>query len=122
MFKKLLAAVMLTVPLCVNAQTREWTDDEKLLGTASGVLIASDWLLTRDMIKNHSGKYFELNPLLGPTPSLGELNRHFLMFTPLLYFTVNHFEGQRKNLLATFVIIETLNISHMYSIGLRFSF
>jgi len=122
MFKKLLAAVLLTVPLCVTAQTREWTYDEKLLGAANGVLIASDWLLTRDMIKNHAGQYFEMNPLIGPSPTLGELNRHFLLFTPLLYFTVNHFEDQRKSILTSFLIIETVNVAHMFNIGLRFSF
>lgn len=123
MFKKLLAAVLLTVPLCVNAQTREWTDDEKLLGATSAVLMASDWSMTRDMIKNHPpGKYFEANPLLGPTPTLGELNRHFLIFSPLMYITSNHYEVHRKTLLTTFVIVELVNVTHMYHIGLRFSF
>ena len=121
MFKKLLAVLLLTVPFCVNAQTREWTDDEKLLGVAAGVLSAADWSISRNMTQ-HYDRYSEMNPILGSKPSLGKINTHFLISLPLIYYTADHLENYRKGILTTMVVLETVNVGHMLSIGLHFQF
>ena len=121
MFKKLLAVLLLTVPFCVEAQTREWTDNEKLLGVAAGVLLAADWTLSKDMSR-HYDQYHEMNPLLGKNPSVGRLNSHMLLTIPLVYFAADNAEKYRKEVLSTVILLESVNVGHMLSIGLHFQF
>jgi hypothetical protein len=121
MFKKLLVAVLLTVPLCCKAQTREWTDNEKLLGGVSTVLMTADWLSTRNIAKNPNS-FSETNPLLGTHPTIGEVNTHFLIGLPLFFLIMDHIESQRTAGLLLFVGYEAATVTKNYSLGLRFSY
>ena len=121
MFKKLLVVLLLTVPFCVEAQTREWSDNEKLLGVATGVLLAADWSLSKDMT-HHYDHYREMNPLLGKNPSVGRLNSHMLVTIPTVFLAADQAENYRKQILTTVIILESVNVGHMLSIGLHFQF
>jgi hypothetical protein len=72
----------LLVALCANARADElfagWDKtDRVLLGTALGS-IALDWGQTRDIAK-HPERFVEHNPILGAHPSVGAVDRYFIV-------------------------------------------
>lgn len=118
---KSLIILMFCSNICF-AETRPWTDEEKYWGAALGVALLADWSSTRYAARHGWNGVIENNPLLGETPSVSKLDRHFLIGIPLLYFGIDRFEKNRKFLLMGFTGIELYAAHNNARVGLRFQF
>ena len=114
----LLLAFALTAP--VQAQkirpSHQWTADNTILAVTSTLGLVLDWGQTLNVRR-------EINPILGPHPSRGAINRYFLtcvvanvglgMLLPNPYRTV---------LFVGVTAVETFTVSRNVSLGVRLRF
>lgn len=117
---KLFLCIILLWNSPVFAQTRAWTDEEKIW--ASSYVLASyvDYRTTSNMIGRPG--YYETNLILGRHPSQARLNIHFLTLVPLVLLGADYFEADRKKILIICTMTEIVAGAHNLSIGLRFTF
>lgn len=98
-----------------------WSNEEKLLLASASVLHIMDWGQTRNIVKNPQ-TYHEINPFLGPHPTMGKVNLWFLT-TGLTLVTMSHLlPEQRTSLLGTYTAIQLINVGRNFGIGLRVDF
>ncbi len=80
MRRALFLAALLAVPGAAAGQEDDphrWTTDDTVLQLTMTALIVVDWGQTRsflDKVLPDGRRYHELNPVLGPSPSVGRLN------------------------------------------------
>jgi len=121
--KKILAIVLLLISLNIQAQSREWTNEEKLWGVTAGTLLLADWATTYNMThRYHEGYYEKYNFLLGPTPSAGMVNLYFLTVTPAVFLAADYFGNYRKEILQATSLIEIIMVGNNLRIGLKIQF
>jgi hypothetical protein len=119
--RNILLSICLAMTTLSNSFAGDWSAEEKWMLAGASALHIMDWGQTRYISKNPD-RFYELNPLLPDHPSLGEVNRHFLM-TGLLMLSFAHFlPDYRKAILMTYIGIQTVNVTRNYTIGLRVSF
>jgi hypothetical protein len=121
--KKILAIILLLISLNIQAQSRDWTQEEKLWGAAAGTLLLADWATTYNMThRYHEGYYEKYNLLLGPTPSAGAVNLYFLTVTPAVFLAADYFSNYRKEILQATSLIEIIMVGNNLRIGLKIQF
>jgi hypothetical protein len=120
--KKILAIVLLLISLNIQAQSREWTQDEKLWGATAGILLAADWSTTRNMTHRYNEGYYERNPLLPQQPSTNVVNLYFLVVTPVVFLAADYFGDYRKEILQATSLLELIMVGNNLRIGLKFQF
>jgi hypothetical protein len=124
--KKLIALLLLstslTYPPTPYAQTRPWTTDEKIAGTALGLALLADWSSTRYAARQGWTTARENNPFLGSTPSPERVDLHFLISIPLLYWTIDQLDKTRPLLLWGMTGIEIAAAKTNLHVGLKFQF
>lgn len=104
----------------------EWETKDTALAVTAGVATAADWGQTLNMVRRQeSGDYsrMEMNPLLGPTPTRGAVNRHFLrsvIVTGVLTCTLP--VKYRRVLLGGVATIEAAVVIHNRGLGLSISY
>lgn len=115
------AIVLCLALLALPAQAREWTDEELRWGAALAVTRLVDWGQTRYIAK-HPDRFREVNPLIGDHPSLGEVNRHFIVSTALMFAAAHYLPQYRTRLLQVYVVVGAGYVVHNIGIGVRFQF
>jgi hypothetical protein len=121
--KKILGIAMLLLSLNTYADSREWTNEEKLWGAAAGILLLADWSTTHNMTQRYNEGYYEkYNLLLSPTPSAGAVNLYFLTVTPAVFLAADYFGNYRKEILQATSLIELIMIGNNLRIGLKIQF
>lgn len=120
--KKILSTLLLMISLNAQAQSREWTPEEKIWGATAGVLLASDWATTRNMTHRYNEDYYERNPLLGTCPTANRVNLYFLTVTPAIFLAADYFGNYRKEILQATSVLELIMVGNNLRIGLHFQF
>jgi len=66
--------------LLAISPAQAWTSDDTLWQSAYLTAHVADWGQTRDIAAHcdSTGKYYEVNPILGSCPSTGAVNTYFL--------------------------------------------
>lgn len=106
---------------CLNkAHAAEpWSTTDKVLGTATGLAILADWAQTRQIAKNPD-KWRETNELLGEHPSVGDVNRHFLIYGATVGILAHISPPPiRKALLGGVLVYQIDLVSENYSLGIE---
>lgn len=115
----ILPSILLGLSLSANA--RDWTADERSWAIAAAAIGATDYMQTR-YIARHPDRFHEINPLMPRHPSLGDVNRHFLV-SALVIGSIAHFVPEyRKPALQVYVAIGSVNVARNFHIGLGLSF
>jgi hypothetical protein len=126
MFKKLIILLLVCWSSSVVAdpfsETRTWTNEEKYWGAVLGVALLADWSSTRYAARDGWNGVKENNPLLGSTPSVSKLDRHFIIGIPLLYLGIDQLDKNLKYALMGATAIEVVAAHHNVRVGLRFQF
>lgn len=120
--KNMLIIMLLLMSFTTQAQSREWTQDEKLWGATAGALLAADWATTRNMTHRYNEGYYERNPLLSRQPSTNAVNLYFLAVTPAVFLAADYFGDYRKEILQATSLIELIMVGNNLRIGLKFQF
>jgi hypothetical protein len=118
---KFLLSIILIL-LSFNVYSKEWTDDEKLWGATTGVLLLGDWATTRNMTHRYNEGYYEHNPLLGRHPTANTVNLYFLTVTPIVFLAADYFGDYRKEILQATSAVELIMVGNNLRIGLKFQF
>lgn len=122
MMKYLILIIFLIYSSFCNAQTKEWTDTDKILFTASTVALTLDWASTRNMTRRYNEGYEERNIILGKHPSRTRIDLHFMFFIPLNYFIADYAGENRPYYLTAITLVELMAIQNNKRVGLHFTF
>jgi len=114
-------AILCMVLLALPAQAREWTDEELRWGVALAVTRVVDWGQTR-YIATHPHQFREANPFLSDSPSMSEVNRHFIVGTLIMFGAAHYLPQYRSTLLKVWVSIGVAANAHNAAIGVRLEF
>ena len=96
----------------------QWRTEHTVLAISSSAAIAGDWLLTADALRQ--GTYQELNPILGPHPSLGSLTTYSLLAVGANLAIGRLLPPAVRGLwFAAVTGFESAIVIHQYHIGLR---
>jgi hypothetical protein len=120
--KSLIATLLLLLSLQTQAQTREWSDEEKAWGAVTGTLLLADWSTSQNMSHRYNEGYYERNPLLGTHPSNNTINLYFLIAAPLIFLTADQVPEYRKIILQSVSVLELIAVGNNLRIGLHFQF
>jgi len=120
--KKLAVLLMLLFSIHAQAQTREWTDEEKAWGAITGTLLLADWSTSQNMSHRYNEGYYERNLILGRHPSSNAISLHFLVATPLIFLAADQFPEYRKTILQATSLVELIVVSNNLRLGLHFQF
>jgi hypothetical protein len=114
------------------AHAEEWPSTDKWMLGAAVTLMVIDWGQTRDMTRHPWYKthcptckdpYYEHNPLLGKTPSIGEVDKYFtaaiLGTLGIAYVMPNKY---RPYFLGGVVSLQSYWVYNNHRIGLRVDF
>lgn len=115
------AAILALALLAMPAHAHDWTASEKGWAAAWLATRAVDWAQTRH-IARHPDRFRELNPMLDPHPSLGEVNRMFLLTTAAGLLAAHYLPQYRTRLLQVYVVVGAGYVVHNIGIGVRFQF
>ena len=118
---KLILALLFLLPMSANAQFSGWSPTDKALFATSTALLVADWGQTR-YIARHPDRFRELNPLLPEHPSLGDVNRHFLVSTAVMLAAAHYLPQYRKAMLQVWVAVGVIGTARNAHIGVRFDF
>lgn len=118
---RLIIIVLLALLFMATAKAEPWTTEQKQLGIIAGGLYLIDYGQTRHIAKNPH-QFKELNPLIGTHPTLGQVNRHFLISSAIIFSAAHFLPQYRSTILKTFIVIETVNTIRNYHIGIRMEF
>ncbi len=99
----------------------DWNQDNSILQKTVVIFIMADWLQTRH-IANNPHKFEEANRILGPNPSLGEVDRYFafcLIGNTLIAYLLP--QGLRTRWQALSLRMQAETVNHNYNMGVKFS-
>lgn len=109
---------LLLALLLFSSQAHSQEYDKSLLVTSTGLLLV-DWLQTRSIARNPRD-YVELNPILGPHPTVGRVNTHFAAAIALNYLISENLSGKTKTgWLIGITILEGTVTARNMGIGIR---
>ena len=86
----------------------------------SNLLIVADWAQTRDIASNND--YYERNKLLGRSPSISSVNKHFIGFLFLNNYIGEYIANDRQSFYLGVVLAESFTVTKNYSIGVKLKF
>ena len=115
-----IAAITFSVPATAQVfdSNAPWTDEQKVVAAGAGVLLAADWLQTRQIAK-HPDQFQEYNPILGEHPSQGKVNLYFLVATGGLLLIADFMPNEwRTTALYAVAAVQTLAVSNNLSHGI----
>lgn len=115
--KQAIACLLLALALPAHA----WTDSEKAWGAAFLATRVVDWGQTR-YIARHPDRFRELNPLLPEHPTLGDVNRHFLVSTAVMLAAAHYLPQYRSTLLKVWFAVGVGMTGRNAALGVRFDF
>lgn len=100
----------------------EWTDEQVGQVLVLATLTAADWAQTRN-IARHPQVWHENNPLLGPHPSVAEVDRHFVA-SALIGAAILHAlpTRYRDAALAAGIVVEAGCVANNLRIGVGIKF
>lgn len=110
-------ALFFTIP----CKAESWSKEQKQLASIATTLHIIDWSQTRYIAK-HPHKYSELNPFLPDHPSLKQVNQHFLLTGLATGLLAHYIPKHRTTILKTFVVIQTINTSRNFLLGVKMEF
>lgn len=117
---KLIAFIFALICGSVNAQS--WTPEQKTLGAMYMTAHVIDWGQTRAIAKNPQ-RWVEMNPLIGPHPSLGRVNTYFALAPVIGYFALDALPSEHRTLaLKVLTVMEITTVGRNHYIGIRVSF
>ena len=115
------AAILALALLAMPAHAHDWTASEKGWAAAWLATRAVDWAQTRH-IARHPDRFRELNPMLDPHPSLGEVNRMFLLTTAAGLLAAHYLPKYRKGMLQVWFAVGVGMTVRNAAIGVRIDF
>lgn len=116
---KLIALILMFVVRSAIAQ--EWTDGQKKLLAGALALTTIDMLQTTYIARNPD-KWHELNPMMGPHPSVGRV-RVYMIGSMIGMSLLSHYVPTYRNqILTMWISIEGVNVARNAAIGVRVSF
>ena len=115
------AAILALALLAMPAHAHDWTASEKGWAAAWLATRAVDWAQTRH-IARHPDRFRELNPMLDPHPSLGEVNRMFLLTTAAGLLAAHYLPKYRKGMLQVWFAVGAVVVARNAHIGVRLEF
>jgi len=107
------AVLLVLALLAMPAHAHDWTPSEK--GWAAA------WLATRAVARNPD-RFRERNPLLPEHPTLGDVNRHFLVSTAVMLAAAHYLPQYRTAMLQVWVAVGVIGTARNAHIGVRFDF
>ncbi len=118
---KIVLSVLLFISF--SAQASEWTDADKYREGVFLTVMTMDCHATRRLAKEGWVNYYESNPLLGQTPSVGRVNNTCLATAIAhVYIADNLSPEWRKAFQYTTIWVETGVLRSMISIGVKIGF
>lgn len=117
---RLLAVLLLLFPCAVRAG--DWELIDRQLAATALVATTMDWAQTRTIAKNPQ-QFYEMNPLLGRHPSMGDVNRHFvgaIAIGTVVAFSLP--KTERRWFLGGAAALEIGVVAHNLSVGIRMDF
>lgn len=115
------AAILALALLAMPAHAHDWTASEKGWAAAWLATRAVDWAQTRHIARNPA-RFRELNPLLDRHPSLGDVNRYFIVSTAAMLLAAHYLPKYRKGMLQVWFAVGAGYVAHNASIGIRMEF
>lgn len=116
---KMIAVILLAFAGAAHA--RDWTASEKAWAAAWLATRAADWSQTR-YIARHPEQFRETNQFLPDHPSLGEVNRHFIVSTALMFAAAHYLPQYRTRLLQVWFAVGVGVTVRNAAIGVRVEF
>lgn len=113
--------LVLTLLLSAPAEAQEWPAADRQLFVAAHVLSAIDYLQTRDIVRRPQ-EFHERNPFLPDSPTMGQVNRYYLIRTAALTAAAFTFPEYRSSILGTYVAVTLIVVGRNAHIGLRAAF
>jgi hypothetical protein len=106
----------------VSSAQAEWTKTDTLFQVADIALWTIDWGQTRHIAKDPKN-YYETNGFLGEHPTVGEVDRYFLLAIPIkVGFSIILPQPMRRIWQCINIGISVKNTVSNYHIGLRMKF
>lgn len=102
-----------------NAETRPWTDEEKMLGATALTLHAIDTSQTSYAMRHG---YKELNPILGTHPHEDKLAAFFVLSALGVYYFLDNQEDNRKTTLYIIIGAKSMIVGRHAGMGLKVRF
>ncbi len=100
----------------------DWSLTDSVLATTAATAYVIDWRQTQSIARDPQ-RFYELNPLLGSHPSVGDVNRHFALNGLVVAGIAEALPHTYRDLyLGGVTVTEGLFARHNYKIGLRFAF
>lgn len=116
--KKIIFILLILLPNFSYAEDYEQV--EWSLGKTAALVVALDWLQTRDIVNKKDKGFYETNPVLGRYPTLGEVNRYFIGLS-YIYYMLN--QTQYDEYVNWFIIVEHgYAVANNHRIGIRIKF
>jgi hypothetical protein len=125
-------AVLALILASCSAHAEEWkAADYKLLGAATALIVV-DWGQTRNMTRSPlyitrcpdcKDPYYEHNPILGKSPSIGEVDKYFalaILGTVGVSYALP--AKWRRYFLGGVIVLESAVVMRNHHIGLRAEF
>lgn len=117
-------AIASTTTLCSlsTAKAEEWSTSTRILTMSAMALTVADWGQTRDIVKRPT-EYRELNPILGPSPSMGKVNAYFVGALVSQYLIAEYLPEPYKTMVLSGVVgMQITTVHNNRSIGLNINF
>ena len=123
--KTVIAAIVLSLAaVSANAQSfsmDDWTTVQKVSYATSITAAVIDWGQTRTIAKTPE-RFQERNRLLGPHPSLGEVNTYFVGLTSLLVVLPHISDTYREHMMPLVAAGLVVNVArNHFTVGIRMS-
>ena len=117
--------IFLLLLMMFGSAHAQWTSEQKWLAAASMTALAIDYGQTRYIVVNISngGGRFERNPMMPSRPTMGDINRHFILTPVIAYLVLDNISSENRTMaLRVLTTVQIGIVAHNYSIGLRTSF
>ena len=115
------ALILALALLALPAHAHDWTDSEKRWAAAWIATRAVDWAQTRHVARNPD-RFREINPFFGRHPSLGEVNRNFVLTTAAGLLAAHYLPQYRKTMLQVWFAVGVGVTARNAAIGIRMEF
>jgi len=101
----------------------DWTGEQKILSAIAITAVVIDYGQTRTIALSSELGWYEKNPLLPAKPTLGEVNRHFILIPLATYFVLDYLPSDKRTIaLYALTAVQVAIVAHNYSLGVRVSF
>lgn len=121
-FKELLlCAILIWAFMGPHAQADSWSEGDKWRQGAYTVLHMADWHQTHQISDSTSDT--DVNPIMGPSPSDGQIDRYFAG-TLIIHYVIAHNlpRDWRKRFQYVTIAVEAGAVAHNWSVGYTIEF